>query len=86
MKCPFSLKFIIVLIAKTKTSCLPFGACIDLLSLQGASPPLYPVGLSGLTLKFLYIVHFNYAFGKIEQHNGKARLAATLTVLKFKNA
>ncbi|MBI5306831.1 MAG: hypothetical protein HZB37_00435 [Planctomycetes bacterium] len=37
-------------------SCLPFGACIILLSLQGASPPpLYPAGLSGLTLNFLYI-------------------------------
>ena len=35
--------------------CRPFGACIISLSFRGLHPPLYPGGLSGLTLNFLNI-------------------------------
>ena len=36
-------------------SCHPFGAYIIYYLYRGLHPPLYPVGLSGLTLKSLYV-------------------------------
>ena len=40
---------------ENKSPALPFGACILLFFLTGASPLYTPDGLSGLTMKFLYI-------------------------------
>ncbi len=48
------LLFIIGLNTKTKHPASPSGLVLFYCLYRGLHPPLYPVGLSGLTLKFLY--------------------------------
>ena len=51
----FFQKCIIIQITETKHSATPSGLILLYYLYRGLHPPLYPVGLSGLTLKFLYI-------------------------------
>ncbi|MEK7776495.1 MAG: hypothetical protein AAB331_03870, partial [Planctomycetota bacterium] len=51
----FFLKFIVFFITKTKHPASPSGLVLFYSFYRGLHPPLYPVGLSGLTLNFLYI-------------------------------
>ena len=52
----FFLEFSIVLVTKTKHPASPSGLVLFYYLYRGLHPPLYPVGLSGLTLNFLYIL------------------------------
>lgn len=55
---------------ENKIPCRPFGAGIIVLFFRGLHPPLRPVGLSGLTLKFLCHKFIHYL---LQQKGGKKR-------------